>query len=56
MKDVPKRLEVPEPAVWKRGEVAAGAGRSRAGAMKGSGQQWLGAQDPITLLFPYLAT
>lgn len=56
MKDVPKRLKIPGPGVWKRGEVAAGAGRSRAGAVKGSRRQWLGAQDPITLLFPYLAT
>lgn len=37
-------------------EVAAGAGRSRGGVLKRRGWQWLGAQDPITRLFPYLAT
>lgn len=56
IKDVPKRLKASGPDVWKQREVAAGAGRSRGGAAKGRGWQWLGPQDPITRLFPYLAT
>lgn len=56
MKDVRKRLVIPMALLCGGLEVAAGAGPHRGGAAKGREWQWLGAQDPITWLFPYLAT
>lgn len=54
IKDAPKRAEIPGALLCGSFKVAAGKGRG--GAAKGRGWQWLQAQDPITGLFPYLAT